>query len=492
MKKIIGYILFAGVVTGILTGCGGEYAGITEGDIVSGSAVSGEAVSGDAIREEAVSGPAVKNGKDGISGKKTKSNMSSHRFCTDTNLYYVKENMDQIMQAGTDGTHRKCIRKWKEEVEVEIIYVDMDWLYYHVENYDNDDETTYRAPIEKDEEGQDVVRFQKAEELVKKELMIPMYADSDYYFYDDLNTEKLIKYDLKKKKKVSEEDDELFPDDIFRVNNHYFCVDYDKVYVQKVDSAQWKKIPDVQSNLEDYSAVQNDRAVFVAGYISEKDNDWRVNIKRCDEKEATDFVTWEQMVRTVTEAAGVKELDVCGVEDYFWQEGRLYIQMQAGWMKEGLYHMEYMIISQGENEDGSGSGLRYEKELTECMNSHVKERKGKWSDRDLVFDDEEETVFIEHMAVKDALCIAMAGGKAYLSLYDYEKDKGRLGCYDLDTGKFEWIGKNSAAFYKLACDLDPGEYDDVFAAEDESMYVGAWSWPPSKDKEDNGEFVEDK
>ncbi len=486
-KRNVSKLFCMAICVSLLTGCGGEYAGITEGDIVSGSAVSGETVSGDAIREKTVSGPAVKEDKDDGS-REGKTDMSSHRFCTDTNLYYVNEDHNKIMQARVDGTHRKCIRDWTEKeaeyeyITIEVIVVDKNWLYYVVDSFD--EKILYRVPIEKDAEGQDVIGFPKEEELVKED-MVPEYADSDYYFYSDIDSN-LIKYDLKRKKKVSEEE-ELFAEYMFRVNDHYLCVDSDEVYVQKVGSTRWKKIYDVQSDLEYYSAVQNNRAVFIAGDVSEENNDWCVNIKRCDEKAATDFVTWEQMVRNVTEVAGVKTLDVCHVKDYFWQEGRLYIQMQAGWMEEGLYHMEYMMISQGENEDGSGSGLRYEKELTECMNSHVKEQRGSWSVRG--DDGMEETIFVEHMAAKDANCIAMTEGKAYLSLYDHEKDKGRLGCYDLDTGKFEWIGKNSAAFYKLACDLDPEKYDRVFDDEEVNRYAG-WEWPPSKDEEYVGRFTE--
>lgn len=488
--KLFGMILCAAV----LTGCGGEYAGVAEGDIVGAPTVSGEAVSGDAVRENAVSGPAVKD-----KGSRTeKTDMSSHRFCTDTNVYY-EASENKIMQARVDGTHRKCIRQWSDNTGEEgnyvyVAYVDENWLYYEVTHYsDYSDEThevfIYRAPITKDEAGQDVVCFQKAEELVKAEFLGSAYVDSDYYFYTDLRTSGVTQYDLKRKKVVSECKDVL-GGDIFRIKDHYLCECNGEIYVKKADQAQWEKLSAfLNPQWNNYFAVQNDQAVFIAAYISDKVRDWRVNIKRCDEKAVTDFVTWEEMVRTVTEAAGVKELDVCGVEDYFWQGDRLYIQMQAGWIKEGHYHMEYMMISQGENEGSSSSGLRYEKELTECMKSHVKERKGKW------FEDESYDEGI-HMTVNDAQCIGMFDGKAYLGLYDYVKDQGRLGCYDLKTGKFEWIAKNSAAFfkYKLASSEESDEITDAceFADGEENPHTDIWSFPPSKVKEDVGEFREDK
>ncbi len=486
--KLLGMIVCAA----LLTGCGGEYAGVSEGDIVSGSAVSGDAVSGDAIREKAVSGPAVEDGKE-KSQNGEKQDMSSHRFCTDTNLYYVTDG-NKIMQARVDGTHRKCIREWSDEGEEEnyvyVTYVDENWLYYEVSTRNSEDKGAfiYRAPITTDEAGQDVVWFQKEEELVKAEFLGSWYVDSDYYFYADLATGGITKYDLKRKKKVSECKDVL-GGDIFRINDHYLCVCGGGIYTQKTDQAQWEKLSFSASQWEgeEYIAVQNDHAMFIAAYISDKARDWGVNIKRCDEKAETDFATWEDMVRTVTEAAGVKELDICGVEDYFWQGDRLYIQMQAGWIKEGHYHMEYMMISKGENERGSDSRLRYEKELTECMKSHVKERKGKW----IVGENYDEGI---HITANDARCIGMFDGKAYLSLYDYVKDQGRLGCYDLETGKFEWIAKNSAAFYKYksASGEESDEIADAFDDGEENAYTDIWSFPPSKIKEGVGVFMEDE
>lgn len=95
-----------------LSGCGGQYAGVAEEDAVSSSAVSGETVSGDAIRE------------------KVEQDMSCHRFCTDTNLYYVSEDEEMLMQARLDGTHSKCITECEEESGMQLVYVDENWLYY--------------------------------------------------------------------------------------------------------------------------------------------------------------------------------------------------------------------------------------------------------------------------------------------------------------------------------------------------------------------------
>ncbi len=490
-KRNISTLLCMISCVGLLAGCGGQYAGRAEGDTVSGPAVSG-----DAIQEKTVSGPAVKNGKDKVSDKNTEQDMSSHRFCTDTNLYYVDYDEEKIMQARPDGTHHKCIKKWPakkdEELWLEIVYVDENWLYYNVMIDDMDgSEITYRVPVEKDAQGYDVVKFSKEEELVKADLIFPVYADSDYYFYKKqsfVGNKQIIedvKYDLKQKRTVMESEAEMVH--IFRIKDYYVNVS-SEIYIQDMDSDQWEKVSDYVDDPEapvDATFTYNDKAFFYIQYAIKEVDDRSCQIKRHDGKQETDFVTWEQLNYAVKEAAGEEKLDVCMPDELFWQEERLYIQMQTGWMEDGTYHMGYMIFSQGENEDGSGSGLRYEKELTECMKSYVKEWSGKWRDS--------TEVDVKNMVVNNAKCIAMLEGKAYLSLFDHEKDKGRLGCYDLDTGKLKWIDKQDAAFYKLAYDCgNPYYFGGVFDEYGDNEFVDDWKWNPSKDEYEDGTFVEDK
>ncbi len=394
------------------------------------------------------------------------------------------------MQAWTDGTHRKCIREWENAEEVEVLCADMDWLYYYVADYDSD-EITYRAPIEKDKEGYDVVRFSKEEEIVKKGQIVPIYADADYYFYIDLGTCKLIKYDLKRKKTISEDEKPgAEANKIFRLNDYYFCLENPGYcYVQEKDAGKWEKICGCMAvEVEDYVllSVSNGGEFFHPRYVIE-DGEKEASsfeIMGSDGEKERRFVSWEQVSQKVKGATGAEKLDICMPAGMFWQEGRLYFQIQAGWMKEGLYHMEYMVFSQGED----GSGLQYEKKLTLCMRAHVKERIGKWTDGC----GKDETVYVERMVVNGAKCIAMVDGTAYLSLYDYGKDKGRLGCYDLDTGKFGWVDKQDAAFYKLGYDCGDPDYffGEVFDDHYHNRYAHEWYWLPLKIK-DYSFFLED-
>ncbi len=480
-KRNVSKLFCMAVCVSLLTGCGGEYAGITEGDIVSGSAVSGEAVSGDAIREKTVSGPVVKEDKDDGS-REGNTDMSSHCFCTDTNLYYVNEDEDQIMQARVDGTHRKCIWGNKKELDmVELLCVDKNWLYYDVTFDYYKKEITYRAPVGKDEKGYDTVRFSESEELVKTGLLTPIYADGDYYFYIHQDTEKFIKYDLKRMKKVSEVMEDGLGGEIFRASDYYFYLYDGELYVQKTDSSQWEKVSDVI--VDDHvvaPVVSSGEELLYARYVTNKNDELRFDIRRHDGKQERQFVTWEQLSQAAERVAGAKKMDIFMPDAIFWQEGRLYIQLQTGWMDGDIYHMEYMMFSRGVDD----SGLCYEKELTEYMKSHVREQNGKWTD-----EEENETVYVEHMTVNDAQCIAIVDGKAYLSLYDYGRDKGRLGRYDLKSGKFEWISKEDSAFYLLGFDQNMDYFRPVFGRYN-NEFRDEWYWPPSKDKAYEGYFVE--
>ncbi|MCM1244316.1 MAG: hypothetical protein NC293_01575 [Roseburia sp.] len=462
----------------MLTACGGEYVGLTEGDAVSGSAVSGGAVSEGAVNDkvaelDAVSGSVVENEKE------EKQDMSSHRFCTDTNMYYVEygkyNDYPRLMQARTDGTHQKCIKEWKDVYIIQLLYVDENWLNYVIKEYEEEHECryfTYRVPIKKNAQGYDVVQIQKAEKFLKAGKTSPMYVDSDYYFYDDWVTGKLIKYDLKKNKKDSEATE--YGEEIYRGKDFYFLVDvYNKMfYVQKIDSAKWKKVSidmnedaedadDVDNENEEDLIAQGEEAFFYPSSYVKEEEDW-VDIHRFDGEKEEKFITWEQLNHAVKEAAGTEKLDICHVTHLFVQNGRLYIQMLTGWYGKKTYQMGYMIFS--EETKGDALGLRYERGITECMKSHVKERNGKLCDG--------EDVFVEHMVFNHANCIAMVDGKAYLSLFDYEKHKGQLGCYDLDTGASEWVSEKDEAYYKLGYDGNLDTFKSVFSDHAFNKFVG--------------------
>lgn len=486
MKKIIGYILSVGIVMGVLAGCGGEYAGVSEGSAVSGGAVSGGAVSGSAVSgkltdSDVASGSAVKKQGD----------MSSHRFCTDTNLYYTENG--SIMQMRLDGTNKTCVEKQTDDdIFVSLNYVDGSCLYYELWTEEHKKDVVYCVPIGKGLDGYDEVKMSEKEEILTGRALYVIYADTRYLFYSTGDDE-IIKYDLQKQMGKETSSDVSWTRDfsIFRIEEGYLAVSMgEEIFLQDEDSVQWKKISDAVIEGIPYfeeNMTQNEKAVFYPQYLDDYEEDVRFCIQRCDGKREADFISWEQLSQTIMREKKVNELDICMVRWMFWQDGRLYIQIQVGWMKKGTYHMEYVILSQEEKKDGTGAGLRYEKKLTESMQSHANTRIGKWADADDEEDIEEGYgVMLEHMTSNDAQCIAMTNGRAYLSCYDYEAESGRLAYYELDSGKFQWVDREDTAFYELGYDGVVQEFEVVFNeryADDErdkNKYTNFY-WDPSVD-----------
>ncbi len=500
MKKKIACFLCVLSAAGFLIGCGGEFAGISGDGAVSGGAISGGAVSGEAVSGQAVSGPAVEDGKQ---QEAERTGMSSHQFCTDTNLYYNSKGA--LMQARLDGTHKVCIAETEDKDKtIFLIHVGDGCLYYGSWTEWHQYGVVYRVPIEKGADGYDTVRVSEKDAILKEQKLYVFYADEHYLFYGGEEEDTIIKYDLQRQTKGIT--DLAWQSDTYisRIKEGYLAfLEGEAVYVQERDSLQWVKVPDasVECYLNaDEHTTHNSKAVFFPEYLSKKDNCTDFCIKRCDRKRLTDFVTWRQLIQTVKTARNADRIDICHVRWMFWENGRLYIQLQVGWWEKEVYHMEYVILSQKEKKDGAGAGLCYEKKLTESMQSHVKTRKGMWID----LADGEETedlrsggyAMLDYMTVNDAQCIAMVNGRAYLSCYNYEKEEGRLACYDLDTAKFQWVGREDALFYELGYDGNIRDFEVVYNTryqdeeEDINKYTG-FSWDPSVDECGAGGFYED-
>lgn len=501
MKKNRRTVFCIIVCVAMLTACGGEYASLTEGDVVSGSAVSGSTVSGGAVSEgavndkvaepDAVSGSAVENEKE------ARRDMSSYRFCTDTNMYYVDDG--QIIQARLDGTHQ-VVCKEKDYTLVSLCYVAVDYLYYEFSVKSSDWSVIYRVPIRKGADGYDVVNMSEKEEILTGTTIQVVYADANYLFYQTEEDE-VIKYDLQKLtgEKTSSNISQEGWVWIIRVTDGYLAVSGgEDVFIQKKNSLQWKKISGGFDGIADWEEkmAQNKKAVFYPQYLHEHEEDLRICIIRCDGRGMTDFVTWEQLSQTAIKAKKMSKLDICQITKMFWQKGRLYIQLHVGWMENEIYHMEYMILSQKENEDGTGAGLRYEKKLTESMQSQAETRVGKWADVEMEEEDLEDGAMVEHMTYNDVQCIAMINGQVYISCYDYEEGRGRLACGKLNDSKFQWVNKEDPLFYELGYDGILQEFRVVFneryaeEEEDENKYTG-FVWDPSVDKCGAGWFWED-
>lgn len=431
-RNVLACLLFASCL--VISGCGGEYTGenraASSGERQKLSA-SGETVSGSAVQDVSA-----------IDEKKL-------RYSTDTNSYY--ENMDDdyisgIMQIRLDGTHKKKILNAPDEdYDCHLQYVDANWLYYDLLGTDGC--VLYRVPMAKDAQGYDEVRVSGTEELFRDDHIRAACWSSRDMIYEN-GRGKIVRYDLQNKRRSGEwnfsefgvgEETEF---DFARLKDSIIAyAQPEGIYALSGDAVSWRKCSERRTGYA-HNIVQTENSVFSAeDTLTQRDDEKNIHIWKCDGKSAQSFITGDQVKQAVRGARGIEEdviesLELTGI---YANDDRLYVQMELCWDEGDMLRVEYLLFSQGENE----TELRYETELVAAMQSLVKYRTGRWE----VWDPDTRTlekVRRERVIVNDAKCIAMAGGKAYLSLYDHEKDAGRLGCYSLDTGQCELITKEEA------------------------------------------------
>lgn len=491
-------LLFA-VCMGI-AGCGGN---VTKGDIATRGGMNAgkdgtanRAASGGAVSGSTVSGGAVRGEQE---EKKTK-----YRYATDTNYYYQKMNGENfcIMQERRDGHQEKMV------FEREVEDGDFCWLEYVAEHAlyyscwsEKKESTLYRIPLKKDVGGQETAELSRQEELAAEKFdTVHGYTDylcwdSRYVIYMTYQKDEgreLVKYDLQEKKECSREPFEKLglggtgemSVGVFRLRDSYVLLaDKGAVCVMEADGTEWSECEPYKTIGMTY-CTQTQHNVFytptiISGSIEEK------LVWKCDGRKTECLVTAEQLEQAVKEAKKMGEtdkLDDFGVNGLYMSGDRLYLECGLNWKADNVYRMEYLMFSMGEED----SKLRYEKELTECMQSHVKTRTGIWGES-------RKKVLKESVVVNDAQCIAIMNGSVYLSLYDYEKDRGRMGCYELQSGQFRWVSEEEASHgelrYSGMYDGPEQEIKSVFEKEWDNQYIGPWGMP-SEDTEVTGDFYE--
>lgn len=432
MKRNMSVLLSIVLFVSCLTGCGGEHGtpshGNTEG--ISGAAVS---VSG-----QAVSGSAVTVDKEDCS-------TSEETFCyhTDTNLYL--EKMEGVAQFRLDGTHKKRIKIQDFD---ELICIAENYMYYKTIQEDEERNVIScqicRAPIEKDGEGYDIINLEQTEVLVSDCMEIwGIYADSQYIFYQRGDTGVLGKYDVENHRELSvdhvpiqEQGDYV---ELMRCGDRMIATSGKGVFIHDMDGTEWKKISDTDPYLKIRS--WNDEAFFYYDYD---------DIRKCEyvNQEARVFISGKQLRQAVRKAEGldpeVDTIDVCYVTDLFCQGERLYLQVQLNFKRGDVYHMKYLLFSQGREE----TELCYEKALTECMRSYGKNKKGKWKNWERTEKEPRVWVAEENVLWNAAKCYRMIYGKAFYCIFDKKKEKWRVGCCELSTGTFRWLTKEDKEYYE--------------------------------------------
>lgn len=431
--KMIGVLL---LVSG-LTACGGEYAGTAEGEAVSGSAVSGDAVSGDALREEAPE--------------------DFYRFATDTNYYCDPKQGDiAIWQYRLDATKKKeILLPHKDAYCSELICVEDGFLYYYIDlkkkGEDSPASKIFRVPVKKDKDGYDVLDMNEREEILSDEKHIPthgVYMTSRYicYLRTDWWTDEcwrrgeVVKYDRKTGRKLpvetlpmdtSEAAEVEFDDLEFAgYGDMVFVISTDEVCFQKLDETKWDKI----KRKAFYYVVYNENAIFDVDGNKRYTDIYKYDLAA---RQWQSYISEKELSEAVNTAlgSGKAEQMECWVDHMSCQGDRLYIQVIATWKEGEVTHFKNLIFSKGD-EDRT---VRYEKELAECVRSHVTVNEGKLVDMGVG----------KPVVLEDAGLRGIINGKMFLSFYDYEKDEGRLGCYELSTGAFRWLTEKDAEYYEM-------------------------------------------
>ena len=444
-KDICGLFCVFFLVVCLLTGCGGEYAGVSENGAVSGGAVSGAAVE----KEDT---------EDVKTTEVEQCNYSS--FHTDTNMYDYSEDYDGIMCRRLDGTHKKII---KINGLDEILGVRDGYLYYS--SYDDYEKCDflYRVSLQKDNEGYDKVAKETTELLVKEVYgedeigILDAYVDSACIFYITCDGD-MVRFDLQTlKKKIVEIPVKglEFEDCKFTGTGNHIVLEVEEegLFIWEAGEEKWLRLTEHDIYSLDITAWNGEDFFHCGDFECEPDAAQEICRIDLEKRKEDIFVTREQLQQAVKEAEGLnsdEQLEFCAVVDLFCEEDRLYIQTQINWTKEDEYHIGYVVFSQGRKE----TRLRYEKSLTECMREHGIVRKGKlqadnYSGRSSLVKNMRTKIIKEDVVFYDAWCFAVANGKVFMHCDGFEKEEKQcIGCYELSTGKFRKLTKQNPEFWE--------------------------------------------
>lgn len=448
MKRNISILLTIALLAGMLTACGGEYINYAGKGDVSGSAVSGAAVTGQAVNEKMSS---EKEGrKENQSTEVEKQTYPCHH--TDTNYWNESMTVDGLATCHLDSSHKENI---KIKDFLEFVTVANGYVYYVTYKESPSRSGTdilWRVPLKKDKKGYDKIEKEKAELLIKGEILCVHYVSQKFVLYEDTNFS-LIKLDLKTKKKSSIWSFVGDNDLVYTYGNRIVLDNDEKLILFNEKENKWEKmnvIPDYFSCL--WTVVsENSEDCFFAPDSGNEYNTLAECVYRLNFSKGKDelFVSKEQLYQVVRSAENLtkKQLDICGITDLFWVENRLYIQVQINWKQGKEYHMAYAMFSQSMEE----SILRYEKELTKSMRENRIEKEGTWIADNY---DGEELARKESVFICPGKCIEMINGKAFLLCEDEKNTETELQAivsYDLKNGKVsKMTRKDGAAFWEPA------------------------------------------
>lgn len=413
-------IVLCAILAGIfLFGCGGEYAGKTDGrKAVSEGAVSGQAVSG-----QVVSGAAV---------NVRKKIQNSHRFATDTN-FYLPYGGDEL-EDRRDGfvMYMKEDVSQKEKIQVDklssLLCVTEEGIYYG-----KTDNTVWRMPIGKTKKGTDVPKPEEEELILEEKDGIiadsGCYVDDSYIVYITYEDD-AVKYDRKTGEKSRHQLEgniasiSYIGEGVLIVSNMYGGYSHWDLTEDK-----WTQFYKNREVGEDPTVV-NDRLYFYA--VNDR-NDGGADVRLYDvvEREDKMFLSGDQLDAAceayVKDQGGKYRFsELCQIFSY---KDKFYVEMQVDWSHKDTYKMEYVTLCADLNK---GTGLYVEQDWMD-----FKEKNSKDSTIHEKVDGCNKVVY----NASNGVC--MVDGKVIMLLRDAED----IACYDpvKKTGKI--ITKKDKEYY---------------------------------------------
>lgn len=459
----ISFMLCAGLLTGLLSGCGGEYAGVSgENGGVSGGAVSGQAVSENRSEEKKL------------------------QWCNDTNLYYYEydddENFIIVERNKEDGSERKFTVKNGNG----ILYVDNEWIYYIRSLWrDCDEETTdqfWRAPMAT--KGGICHADWKREELILEEDdgIDGVREGNDWIYCNDrwiayvTGEGEYRQYDMKEKKMVPQtvQSAEEFDACMSQGNARGAIVDFvENTYW--LDGSTGKLFPYQDSVKEDigyYNEFVLSEGICMTDFYQSDEEDNPVflgtGIDFYHYPDETHTEGWtEQLVSTEEEKALLEKegfLKYMEEEESWYETVRIfargqtiYQEIEFRWKEGGVVYKDMVMLSCQLGQKGS---LQVDRALTEAMRNP----------------EDNQKVFRKIWGnaggggkarfLSNGLCVYMTERYAFLIQSDGKTEEWQLVSYEFDSGKTKVLDKEDEEWYLL--------YEDRSAHPAEEDYIGAW------------------
>lgn len=427
-------------IIAMLSGCGGNAAG--DNNMRADKGQNG-------VSESAVSGQAADVQNDGRA--------DTYKYCTEKYLY--RKYKHGVIQCRLDGTEEKKVpirKNWGDEAD--IIEIKDDGLYYEDFDWGQYASVIARIPIQTEADGTEVLNVDGAEALLKHkdDSNVFLKIDAPYIIYMG---EGYIRYNWESGERKVLGEQNVQQEELFKNSWANVCSDKN-LYISHFEKGLYRLNWNTEElvKIGEYPLSGDERSMFVGNryliYPPYDDGSIDADIWMYDEKEDKSecLVSDEQLKQTIQKDLRIgKEIDLLSCAGMFYENNRLYLEIQVNWWEGGKYHVEGLMFSKELTADAL---LRYEKELSECIPSANTVKKEAWKGGD---NGNKEY----HAYVKRCRCWQMVEGKAFFVFMD-KSNKKKLGCFDLSTGEFKVPAKNESEYYMMFYNQDSQDVTNAY------------------------------